>query len=134
MKTNLSVGVALDHRDILFADLRDYGLTLHMQRVKTMKGKQAKQGWVARRTYDLAKVGHATVMHEAVATEYERVIIGGHDRRSARRADMREDSLRGGIATNKSECRVSEAVIEIKDIKTVRWSKIRTKSTKKMYR
>lgn len=65
---------------------------------------------MACRTYNLAKVGHTTVMHETVATEYKRVVIGGHDGRSARRADVREDSLRGGIATNKSECRVREAV------------------------
>lgn len=62
------------------------------------------------RTYNLRKVGHATIVHEAVAAEYEGMVIGGHDRRGTRRADVSEDSLRRGVATNEGKRRVREPV------------------------
>ena len=51
-------------------------------------------------------------MHEAVPPEYERVVVRLHDGRRARRADVREDAARRGVAAYVDERRVRQPALQ----------------------
>lgn len=60
-------------------------------------------------THDLPKVSHAAIVHEAMATFDERVVVRGNNGRSTGSSDVSEDSLRTSVTANKGESRVRKA-------------------------